>query len=241
MGLKEKALKRLKREIHLKIIWGIYFLISKCLDINRFSLNFGLIFSFSKAKNAVIAVVLTSIFNKAERKKNPKLVEVICVQALKAVDRICKLRKLDPKKARLSFICKDIGQISQFSLPIDNVVFKVLKKNLPGPFTFVLNSNHKVPKLFKNKKRTIGVRIPNHNIPHAIIESLGRPILTTSLKSDDEILEYFTDPLDFYEDFNKLVDIIIDGGVGKNIPSAVIDCTSGEPEVIRSGEMELVG
>lgn len=153
----------------------------------------------------------------------------------KAVDRICKLRRLDPKKARLSFICQDISQIAQFSLPIENNIFKLLKRNLPGPFTFVLNSNHKVPKLFKNKKRTIGVRIPNHNIPLAITERLGRPILTTSLKSDDEILEYFTDPLDFYEDFNKLVDIIIDGGIGKNVPSAVIDCTSGEPEIIRSG------
>ena len=158
----------------------------------------------------------------------------------KAVDRICKLRKLDPKKARLSFICNDISQIAQFTTPIDNSVFKVLKRNLPGPFTFVLNSNNKVPKLFKNKKRTIGVRIPEHNVPLAITEQLGRPILTTSLKSDDEILEYFTDPLDFWEDFNKLVDIVIDSGIGRNIPSTVVDCTVEFPELIREGAGTLI-
>lgn len=158
----------------------------------------------------------------------------------KAVDRICKLRRLDPKKARLSFICTDISQISEFSLPLDNSIFKLLKRNLPGPFTFVLNSNNKVPKLFKNKKRTIGVRIPSHNVPTAIVEHLGRPILTTSLKSDDEIQEYFTDPLDFSEDFNKLVDVIIDSGIGSNIPSTVVDCTTNEVAVLRQGAKELV-
>ena len=153
----------------------------------------------------------------------------------KAVDRICHLRGLDPKKAMLSFICKDISQISSFTPPLDNTVFKLLKKNLPGPFTFVLKSNSTVPKLFKNRKRTIGVRIPNHPVPLAIVDMLGRPILTTSLKSDDEIAEYFTDPLDFYDDFKKLVDLTVDAGVGKNIPSTVVDCTPDKPEVIRMG------
>ena len=157
-----------------------------------------------------------------------------------AVDRICRLRGLDPAKAMLSMICKDISQIAEFTQQIDNQIFRVLKKNLPGPFTFVLNSSNQVPKLFRNRKRTIGVRVPDHKIPQAIVESLGHPILTTSLKSDDEILEYFTDPEDIYQDFAKLVDIVIDGGPGGNVPSTVVDCTGSEPLLIREGAAELV-
>jgi len=153
----------------------------------------------------------------------------------KAVDRICKLRGLDPVKARLSFICKDIGQVAEFSQQIDNTVFRLMKKHLPGPFTFVLKSNSQVPKMFKNRKRTIGVRVPDNNICQALVEGLGWPILTASLKNDDEILEYFTDPRDIYEDFKKLVDIVIDGGIGSNHPSTVVDCTGSEPIVLREG------
>lgn len=157
-----------------------------------------------------------------------------------AVEKICRIRGLDPQKARLSFICKDISQITDYTTPIDNQVFRMMKKNLPGPFTFVLNSNNAVPKMFKNRKRTIGVRIPDHNIPLAIVEALGRPILTTSLKSDDEVIEYFTDPIDINEDFKKLVDIVIDGGICGNVPSTVVDCTNAQPEVIREGAGELM-
>ena len=153
----------------------------------------------------------------------------------KAVDRICKLRGLDPVKARLSFICKDISQVAKFSKQIDNTTFRLMKKHLPGPFTFVLNSNNSVPKLFKNRKRTIGIRVPDNNICQALVERLDRPILTASLKSDDEILEYFTDPQDIYEDFKKLVDVVIDGGTGGNQPSTVVDCTGSEPIVLREG------
>jgi tRNA threonylcarbamoyl adenosine modification protein (Sua5/YciO/YrdC/YwlC family) len=153
----------------------------------------------------------------------------------KAVDRICKLRGLDPVKARLSFICKDISQVADYAQQIDNTVFRLMKKHLPGAFTFVLNSNNKVPKMFKNRKRTIGVRIPDSNICQALVEGLDRPILTASLKSDDEILEYFTDPIDIYEDFGKQVDLVIDGGIGKNQPSTVVDCTGAEPVVLRLG------
>lgn len=156
----------------------------------------------------------------------------------KAVEKVCRIRKLDPVKAMLSFICKDISQISEFAAPIDNPVFKLMKRNLPGPFTFVLKSNNKVPKLFKNKKRTIGVRVPDHAIPLSIVEQLGRPLLTTSLKSDDEIQEYFTDPQDIFEDFKKIVDIVIDAGMGGNQPSTVIDCTGTIPDVIRVGAKE---
>lgn len=157
-----------------------------------------------------------------------------------AVTRICRIRGLEPEKAMLSFICKDISQISEFTPPIDNTTFKIMKKNLPGPFTFVLHSNNQVPKMFKNRKRTVGVRVPAHNIPLAIVEELGRPILTTSLKSDDEVLEYFTDPQDIYEDFKKIVDIVIDGGICGNNPSTIVDFTGDLPEIIRKGVGELL-
>lgn len=157
----------------------------------------------------------------------------------KAVEKICRLRGLNPVKARLSFICSDISQISEYAHQIDNETFKLLKRNLPGPFTFVLKSNNKVPKMFKNRKRTIGVRIPDNNIIQAITEELGRPILTTSLKSDDEILEYFTDAYDIYQDFEKQVDIVIDGGPGRNVPSTVVDCTGDTPEILREGAAQL--
>jgi len=163
------------------------------------------------------------------------------IQDQKAVEKICRLRGLIPSKAMLSFICEDISQISEYTIPIDNQIFRVMKNNLPGPFTFVLRSTNNLPKLFKNKKKTVGVRVPDHNIPLAIVKELGRPILTTSLKSDDEILEYFTDPRDIYEDFQKLVDIVIDGGPGGNIPSAVIDCTGDQPTMIREGARDLIG
>ncbi|NRA50945.1 MAG: threonylcarbamoyl-AMP synthase [Phaeodactylibacter sp.] len=153
----------------------------------------------------------------------------------KAVDRICKLRGLDPVKARLSFICKDISQVADYAQQIDNTVFRLMKKNLPGAFTFVLKSNNKVPKMFKNRKRTIGIRIPDNNISKALVEALDRPILTASLKSDDEIMEYFTDPIDINEDFGKLVDMVIDGGIGNNQPSTVVDCTDDEPVILRQG------
>jgi tRNA threonylcarbamoyl adenosine modification protein (Sua5/YciO/YrdC/YwlC family) len=152
-----------------------------------------------------------------------------------AVEKICRLRRLEPEKAMLSFICKDISQITDYTLPIDNQIFRIMKKNLPGAFTFVLKSNNAVPKMFKNRKRTIGVRIPDHTIPIAIVEALGRPILTTSLRSDDEIMEYFTDPMDIYNDFQKLVDLVIDGGTGGNTPSTIVDCTGSTPEIIREG------
>jgi len=157
------------------------------------------------------------------------------IENAKAVERICQLRGLDPKKAMLAMICRDISQVSEYAQQIDNPVFRLLKRNLPGPFTFVLNAATSVPKMFKNRKKTIGVRVPNHQVPLAIIEKLGRPILTTSLKSDDEILEYVTDPEDIFEDFKKQVDIVIDSGPGGNTPSTVVDCTDEKPVVLRLG------
>ncbi len=157
----------------------------------------------------------------------------------KAVDRICQLRGLNPKKARLSFICKNIAEMSEYTPQIDNQTFKLLKKNLPGPFTFVLKSGNKLPKILKNNKNTIGIRVPDNNIVSHILEELGHPMLTASLKSDDEILEYFTDPFDIYEDFKKRVDIVVDGGIGGNVPSTVVDCTDDDFEILREGAGEL--
>ncbi|MCB0633976.1 MAG: L-threonylcarbamoyladenylate synthase [Saprospiraceae bacterium] len=159
----------------------------------------------------------------------------------KAVEKICRLRDLDPKKAMLSIVCKDISQVSEFASQIENTTFKLMRRLLPGPYTIVLKAGSSVPKLFKNRKRTIGIRIPDNRIVLDIVETLGHPILTTSLKSDDEILEYFTDPIDIYEDFKKLVDVVIDGGVGGNVPSTVIDCTEDIPALLRAGAGEWEG
>ncbi len=158
----------------------------------------------------------------------------------KAVEKICQIRKLNPAKANLTFICEDISQIAEYTVQLDNELFRLLKRNLPGRFTFILKANNKVPKLFKNKKKTVGVRIPDHNISLAITKALGRPLLSISLKSDDEILEYFTDPDEIYEDFKKQVDLFVDGGTGDNKPSTIVNCTGDEPEITRHGKGELI-
>lgn len=157
----------------------------------------------------------------------------------KSIERICRIRNLDVSKANLSIICKDIAQLSRFAKHIDNTVFKILKRNTPGPFTFVLKSGNEIPKIFKNRRKTVGVRIPDNKIAQSIIEELGHPILSISLKSDDEILEYFTDPSEIHDDYQKLVDVVVDGGIGKNIPSAIIDCSDGSIDILREGEVEL--
>jgi tRNA threonylcarbamoyl adenosine modification protein (Sua5/YciO/YrdC/YwlC family) len=157
----------------------------------------------------------------------------------KAVDRICRLRELDPAKANLSIVCRDISAVSEFTQQIDNYIFRLMKRNLPGPFTFILPSNNQVPKLFKNRKRTIGIRISSNPITMALVEALGRPMLTASLKIDDEVLEYLTDPLDIHDQYQKLVDVVIDGGPGSTRPSTVVDCTGPEPLVLRQGAGEL--
>lgn len=156
-----------------------------------------------------------------------------------AVDRICKLRGLDPSKAHLTFICKDISQISEFAHQFDNQTFKIMKRNLPGPYTFILKANNSVPRLFKNRRKNIGVRIPDNQIVMELIEALGRPILSASLKSEDEIVEYYTHPNTIYENLKQQVDAVIDGGVGNNQPSTVIDLTGKEPLVIREGAGSL--
>ncbi|MTB51820.1 L-threonylcarbamoyladenylate synthase [Lewinella sp. W8] len=152
-----------------------------------------------------------------------------------AVEKVARLRGMDPSKAMFSFICQDISQVTDYSAMINNDVFRVMKHNLPGPFTFILKSNNKTPKILKNRKETIGVRIINNNIVDALVRGLGRPILTASLKSNDEIAEYYTDPQDIYERYGKLVDAVIDGGMGGIEPSTIIDCTGSEPVLQREG------
>ncbi|TZF84873.1 threonylcarbamoyl-AMP synthase [Pedobacter sp. BS3] len=154
----------------------------------------------------------------------------------KAIERVCRLRGIKPEKANFSFICHDLSHISDYIKPIDTTVFRLIKKALPGPFTFIFNANNNVPKLLSSNKKTVGIRVPDNNIARCIVKELGNPIISTSIHDDDEIIEYTTDPELIYEKFKDTVDAVIDGGYGDNIPSTVVDCTSGEFEVIRQGK-----
>ncbi len=153
----------------------------------------------------------------------------------KAVERVCRIKDVKPDKNNFSFICYDLSHISEYAKNLNTSVFKVMKKSLPGPFTFILESNNKVPRVLNAKKKTVGIRIPDNNIPRMIVKELGNPIITTSIHDDDEVIEYSTDPELIYEKFMNLVDIIIDGGYGKNVPSTIIDCTKEPMEVVREG------
>lgn len=157
----------------------------------------------------------------------------------KSIERLCKVMDIKPNKLDLSFICNDFTHISEYVKNLQTPVFKVLKKSLPGPFTFILESSSKVPKILDVTKKTVGIRIPDHNIPRTLVAELGNPLITSSIKDDDKIKEYTTDPEEIYEDFKNLVDIVIDGGAGGNVPSTVVDCTNGELVVVRQGLGEI--
>ncbi len=157
----------------------------------------------------------------------------------RAVERLCQLKGIKPNKAQFAFICHDLSHISDYTRHLDTPVFKVMKKALPGPYTFILDAGNKVPKSVSPKKKTVGIRVPDNNIPREIVRILGNPIVTTSLKDDDDIVEYTTDPELIYERYEKLVDIVIDGGFGQNVASTVVDCTGGDIEVIRQGLGDL--
>jgi tRNA threonylcarbamoyl adenosine modification protein (Sua5/YciO/YrdC/YwlC family) len=157
----------------------------------------------------------------------------------KAVEKVIRLKGMKAKEAHFSFICSDLSHIADFA-KVDNPTFKLMKKNLPGPFTFILPGLNKVPDYFISKRKTVGIRIPNNNIPIEIVKELGNPIMTTSIKDDDDVVEYTTDPELIHERYQDLVDIVIDGGFGDNIPSTIVDCTSDEPEIIRVGKGELI-
>ena len=153
----------------------------------------------------------------------------------RAVEKIAWIRGLKPDKANFSFICHNFSHLSTYTRHISNPVFNIMKRHLPGPFTFILEANSNVPKLFKNKKRTVGIRIPDHKIPIEIVAKLGNPLLTTSIHDYDKLIDYTTDPELIHENFGHLVDLVIDGGFGNNVPSTVIDCTVMPPKVIRQG------
>ncbi|HLU80442.1 MAG TPA: L-threonylcarbamoyladenylate synthase [Flavobacteriaceae bacterium] len=154
-----------------------------------------------------------------------------------AMEKIAKLRGVKLEKANFSFICKDLSNLSDYVKQIDTATFKILKRNLPGPYTFILPSGSNLPNVFK-KKKTVGIRVPDNNICQAIVEELGNPIISTSIHDEDEVIEYTTDPELILEKWGNKVDIVIDGGYGGNVASTVIDLTTPEPEIIREGKGE---
>ncbi len=154
----------------------------------------------------------------------------------KAVERICKLKGIKPEKSNFSFVCSDLSHLSEFTKPIPNHIFRIMKKALPGPYTFILESNKNVPKLLKQNKDTIGIRVPDNLICKEIVEQLGNPIISTSLHdTSDDILEYFSDPEVIHNEYEDKVDIVVDGGFGNIYPSTVIDCSGDEIVVLREG------
>lgn len=157
----------------------------------------------------------------------------------KAIERVCQIRGLKPEKSNLSFICYDLTDISNYTKPFDTAVFRVLKKALPGPFTFIFNASGQVPKLLSSKKKTVGIRVPDNNIVREIVKELGNPIVSSSIHDEDDIIEYSTDPELIYEKYQEIVDIVIDGGYGGNVASTVVDLTAGEFEVLREGKGDL--
>lgn len=160
------------------------------------------------------------------------------INNVKAVQRVCQLKNIKPEKANFSMICRDLSNIAAYA-KVNNEVFKVMKRNLPGPFTFVLPATNKLPNVMINRRKTIGIRIPDNYIVMSIVEELGNPLLTTSVKAEDEVVEYMTDPELIHEKYEKLVDLVIDGGFGQNVASTVVDCTDDRIEVIRQGIGEL--
>ncbi|MGM0530201.1 MAG: L-threonylcarbamoyladenylate synthase [Bacteroidota bacterium] len=159
----------------------------------------------------------------------------------KSEDKVNMIRKDQKSRTSFSLICKDLSQVSQFTKPLDKSTFKLLKHNLPGPFTFLLPASNKIPKLYKSNKDIVGIRIPNNNIPLQIVEELGEPIMTTSLRNNnDEVMDYLVDPQQIFEKYQKQVDVIIDGGWGNVEASTIVDCTNNEPYIIREGKGDLV-
>ncbi|WP_031427703.1 L-threonylcarbamoyladenylate synthase [Flavimarina sp. Hel_I_48] len=156
----------------------------------------------------------------------------------RALERVAQLKGVKLDKANFSFICEDLSNLSDYARQINSATFKVLKRALPGPYTFILQGNNNLPTVFK-KKKTVGIRIPDNKIARAIVSELGNPIISTSIYDEDEVVEYTTDPELILEKWDKLVDIVIDGGYGGNIPSTVIDLTSGEPILVREGKGDL--
>lgn len=156
---------------------------------------------------------------------------------VRAVEKICDLKGINPQKSNLSIICNDLSIISEYA-KVDTPTFKLMKRNLPGPFTFILPTTSSLPKIYKNKK-TVGIRVPDNNIIREIVAQLGNPVLNASVKDERDEIEYTTDPELIHEKWGEIAGIVIDGGLGGIEPSTVVDCTSSEPEIIRQGKGEL--
>lgn len=162
------------------------------------------------------------------------------IRSPKVLDRICQIKGIKKEKANFSFIFHDLSMLSEFTKPIGNDVYKLMKRNLPGPFTFILDANNNVPRIFQSKKKTIGIRIPDQPIITNLVHELGSPIMTTSIvEADDEMGLYLTDPEEINEKYKDLVDIIIGGGAGEHVASTVVDCTNDEIKILRQGKGEL--
>jgi tRNA threonylcarbamoyl adenosine modification protein (Sua5/YciO/YrdC/YwlC family) len=157
---------------------------------------------------------------------------------VRAVERICRMKGVNPQKSNLSIICSDLSNLSEYA-KVNNATFKLMKKNLPGPFTFILPTSSELPKIYKNRKE-VGIRVPDNNIVRTLVAELGNPLLTMSVHDeDDELIEYSTDPELIHEKYANQVSIVIDGGMGGIEPSTVVDCTDDEFEVVRQGKGEL--
>jgi tRNA threonylcarbamoyl adenosine modification protein (Sua5/YciO/YrdC/YwlC family) len=156
------------------------------------------------------------------------------------VERIAKIKGIKTKKAEFSMLFSDIDDIEQYTLPLEKWIFRLLKKNLPGAFTFILPANKRIPKILESSRKTIGIRIPENNIVREIVRELGEPLLNTSVHDDDQIIEYTTDPELIYDKFKNIVDVVINGGYGNLTPTTVVDLTEDEPIIIRQGAAELI-
>lgn len=154
---------------------------------------------------------------------------------VKAMEKLARLKNTTLDKAQFSIICNNLSHLSEFTRPIETSTFRLLKSKIPGPFTFILEANKNLPLAYKGKK-TVGIRVPDHSIPQLIVEKLGHPIASTSIKDDDEVIEYSTDPELIAEKYDHLVDIVIDSGYGDNVASTIVDLSSGEPEILREGK-----
>jgi tRNA threonylcarbamoyl adenosine modification protein (Sua5/YciO/YrdC/YwlC family) len=161
------------------------------------------------------------------------------IRASKAIERIARFKGLNPGNPDMSMIFESMSQLSEYTVIHDNNLFRLLKRNLPGPFTFIVPANNQIPAMFRHRKKTLGIRIPDNSITQAIVRDLGRPLMTTSIHDNDEIIEYITDPELIHEKYDDFADLVVDGGFGGNEPSTVVDCTGPEPVILRQGTGEL--
>jgi len=157
------------------------------------------------------------------------------IRAGKAIEKIARFKGLNPGNPDMSMIFESMSQLSEYTVIHDNNLFRLLKRNLPGPFTFIVPANNQIPAMFKHRKKTLGIRIPDNSITMAIVRDLGRPLMTTSIHDDEEVIEYITDPELIHEKYDDFADLVVDGGAGSNEPSTVVDCTGPEPVILRQG------